>query len=84
MTTGGYYLSDALGSVMALADEGGTKVNPYSYSLRGVTRAATSESILQPHRFAGGYQDPTGLYPLRGPLLRPQHRLMGSAQLGSA
>ncbi len=65
MTTGGksyYYLTDALGSVIALADEAGTKVNSYSYSPRGVTRAATSESAPQPHRFAGGYQDPTGLY----------------------
>jgi RHS repeat-associated protein len=65
MTTGGksyYYLSDALGSVIALADETGTKVNSYSYSPRGVIRAATSETVPQPHQFAGGYQDPTGLY----------------------
>uniref|UniRef100_UPI00099D38FA RHS repeat-associated core domain-containing protein n=1 Tax=Streptomyces aureocirculatus TaxID=67275 RepID=UPI00099D38FA len=65
MTTGGksyYYLTDALGSVVALADESGTKVNSYSYSPRGVERAATSEKVSQPYRFAGGYQDPTGLY----------------------
>ncbi|MFH8791941.1 RHS repeat-associated core domain-containing protein [Streptomyces sp. NPDC017941] len=65
MTTGGksyYYLTDALGSVVALADEAGTKVNTYSYSPRGVERAATSEKVSQPYRFAGGYQDPTGLY----------------------
>ncbi|MFF8278858.1 RHS repeat-associated core domain-containing protein [Streptomyces lateritius] len=65
MTTGGksyYYLTDALGSVVALADEAGTKVNTYAYSPRGVQRAATSEQVPQPHRFAGGYQDPTGLY----------------------
>ncbi|WP_308376450.1 hypothetical protein [Streptomyces sp. ISL-99] len=57
MTTGGksyYSLTDALGSVIALADEAGTKVNSYSYSPRGVTRAATSESAPRPHRFAGG------------------------------
>ncbi|WP_435189412.1 RHS repeat-associated core domain-containing protein [Streptomyces sp. bgisy126] len=65
MTTGGrsyYYLTDALGSVVALADEAGTKVNTYSYSPRGVRRAETSEQVPQPYRFAGGYQDPTGLY----------------------
>ncbi|MGW7199040.1 RHS repeat-associated core domain-containing protein [Streptomyces chryseus] len=65
MTTGGksyYYLTDALGSVIALTDDTGTKVNSYSYSPRGVTRAATSETVPQPHRFTGGYQDPTGLY----------------------
>ncbi|WP_008406600.1 RHS repeat-associated core domain-containing protein [Streptomyces sp. SM8] len=65
MTRGGkshYYLTDALGSVVALADEAGTKVNTYSYSPRGVQRAGTSEQMTQPYRFAGGYQDPTGLY----------------------
>ncbi|MDH6229393.1 RHS repeat-associated core domain-containing protein [Streptomyces sp. MJP52] len=65
MTTGGksyYYLTDAIGSVVALTDDTGTKVNSYGYSPRGVTRAATSEKVPQPYRFAGGYQDPTGLY----------------------
>nr|WP_307531542.1 RHS repeat-associated core domain-containing protein [Streptomyces umbrinus] len=61
-----YYLTDALGSVVALADETGTKVNSYSYSPRGVIRAATTEKagVSQPYRFAGGHQDPTGLYHL--------------------
>ncbi|MEU6956168.1 RHS repeat-associated core domain-containing protein [Streptomyces sp. NPDC045714] len=65
MTRGGknhYYLTDALGSVVALADEAGTKVNTYAYSPRGVQRATTSEQVPQPYRFAAGYQDPTGLY----------------------
>ncbi|MFF2222033.1 RHS repeat-associated core domain-containing protein [Streptomyces globisporus] len=47
---------------MALADEAGAKVNTYAYSPRGVQRAATTEQVPQPYRFAGGYQDPTGLY----------------------
>ncbi|MEU6765483.1 RHS repeat-associated core domain-containing protein [Streptomyces sp. NPDC046853] len=59
-----YYLTDALGSVVATADESGTKVNTYSYSPRGVTRAASTEKTPQPYRFAGGYQDPTGMYHL--------------------
>ncbi len=65
MTRGGknhYYLTDALGSVVALADETGTKVNTYAYSPRGVQRAGMTEQVHQPYRFAGGYQDPTGLY----------------------
>ncbi|MFD3440191.1 RHS repeat-associated core domain-containing protein [Streptomyces sp. NPDC058685] len=65
VTTGGktyYYLTDAIGSVVAVADESGAKVNSYSYSPRGVQRAGTSEQVPQPYRFAGGFQDPTGLY----------------------
>ncbi|MFG2677347.1 RHS repeat-associated core domain-containing protein [Streptomyces sp. NPDC048445] len=65
MTRGGknyYYLTDALGSVVAMADENGTKVNSYGYSPRGVPRSTTSETVPQSYRFAGGYQDPTGLY----------------------
>lgn len=65
MTRGGknhYYLTDALGSVVALTDEAGTKVSTYAYSPRGVQRAVTTEQVPQPYRFAGGYQDPTGLY----------------------
>ncbi|MFI6093590.1 RHS repeat-associated core domain-containing protein [Streptomyces sp. NPDC051218] len=57
-----YCLTDALGSVVATADESGNKANSYSYSPRGVTRAASSEKTPQPYQFAGGYQDPTGLY----------------------
>lgn len=65
MTGGGknhYYMTDALGSVVALTDEAGTRVNTYAYSPRGVQRTATTEHVPQPYRFAGGYQDPTGLY----------------------
>ncbi len=64
MTTAGksyYYLTDALGSVLALADETGAKANEYRYSPRGVDGVFT-EKVPQPYRFAGGYQDPTGLY----------------------
>ncbi|MEV7192689.1 RHS repeat-associated core domain-containing protein [Streptomyces sp. NPDC093510] len=57
-----FYLTDALGSVVALADESGAKANTYSYSPRGVERSTSSEKVVQPYRFAGGYQDPTGLY----------------------
>ncbi|WP_435897588.1 RHS repeat-associated core domain-containing protein [Streptomyces albidoflavus] len=60
-----YYLTDALGSVIATADETGAKTNTYAYSPRGVTRTThTTEKIPQPYRFTSGYQDPTGLYHL--------------------
>ncbi|MFJ9720933.1 RHS repeat-associated core domain-containing protein [Streptomyces sp. NPDC101213] len=69
MTTGGkayYYLTDAIGSVIALADVDGNKVDSYAYSPRGVRiLAQSSEPVAQPYRFAGNYQDPTGLYHLQ-------------------
>ncbi|GAA3492144.1 RHS repeat-associated core domain-containing protein [Streptomyces cremeus] len=74
MTTGGksyYYLTDALGSVLALADETGAKVNEYRYSPRGVDGTFT-EKVPQPYRFAGGYQDPTGLYHLKARYYDPR------------
>ncbi|MFJ8254321.1 RHS repeat-associated core domain-containing protein [Streptomyces sp. NPDC094466] len=51
-----------LGSVLAVADETGTKVYTYAYSPRGVQRVMTTEQVPQPYHFAGGYQDPTGLH----------------------
>ncbi|MGW3852713.1 RHS repeat-associated core domain-containing protein, partial [Streptomyces fagopyri] len=69
MTSGGktyFYLTDALGSVVALADVDGNKVDSYTYSPRGVRILAQStEPVAQPYRFAGNYQDPTGLYHLQ-------------------
>ncbi|TKT11057.1 RHS repeat-associated core domain-containing protein, partial [Streptomyces galbus] len=69
MTTGGrsyYYLTDAIGSVIGLVDVDGNKVDTYTYSPRGVRLLAqSSEPVAQPYRFAGNYQDPTGLYHLQ-------------------
>ncbi|WP_308402271.1 RHS repeat-associated core domain-containing protein [Streptomyces sp. AN091965] len=56
-----YYLTDAIGSTRVVVNDQGAKVNTYDYSPRGVTRNI-SEKAPQPYRFAGGYQDPTGLY----------------------
>ena len=76
-----YYLTDALGSVIGLADEAGTKVNTYAYSPRGVTRTtATTEQIAQPYRFAGGHHDPTGLFSF-GDFLKDT---IGGALVGAA
>ncbi|THA26538.1 hypothetical protein E4198_19305 [Streptomyces sp. RKND-216] len=65
MTRGGesyYYLTDALGSVVALTDESGNKVNSYDYKPRGSLRAGSSEEVPQPYHFTGTYHDPTHLY----------------------
>ncbi|MET9444685.1 RHS repeat-associated core domain-containing protein [Streptomyces sp. NPDC006610] len=52
--------------MVALANADGNKVNSYAYSPRGVCLLAqSSEPVAQPYRFAGGYQDPTGLYHLK-------------------
>ncbi|GAA3143437.1 RHS repeat-associated core domain-containing protein [Streptomyces rectiviolaceus] len=65
-----YYLTDALGSTRAVVDDQGAKVNTYYYSPRGVT--TPTEKVPQPHRFAGGYQDPTGLYHLSARYMDPR------------
>lgn len=63
MTTGGkasFYLTDAIGSVIGLADEDGNKVDSYTYSPRGVRiLAQAAEPVAQPCRFAGNYQGPS-------------------------
>ncbi|MEV7192679.1 RHS repeat-associated core domain-containing protein [Streptomyces sp. NPDC093510] len=66
-----YYLTDAIGTTRAVVDEQGAKANTYDYSPRGVTRTST-EKVPQPYRFAGGYQDPTGLYHLSARYLDPR------------
>ncbi|MGI5397586.1 hypothetical protein [Streptomyces sp. CA-251251] len=51
MTTGGksyYYLTDATGNVLSLADDTGKRTHTYA--------------IPQPYRYAGAYADPTGLF----------------------
>ncbi|MDG4858228.1 RHS repeat-associated core domain-containing protein [Streptomyces sp. T-3] len=66
-----YYLTDAIGTTRAVVDDQGAKVNTYDYSPRGVTRNM-SEKVPQPYRFAGGYQDPTGLYHLSARYMDPR------------
>ncbi|CAL9366170.1 hypothetical protein SUDANB151_00754 [Streptomyces sp. enrichment culture] len=65
-----YYLADALGSVEAVVNESGKKVNWYYYSPNGITDA--TEQVPQPFRFTGGYQDPTGLYHFEARYYDPQ------------
>ncbi|CAL9641162.1 hypothetical protein SUDANB60_06306 (plasmid) [Streptomyces sp. enrichment culture] len=65
MTTGGksyYYLTDATGNVLGLADDTGKRTHTYAYGPTGLPRGATTETVPQPYRYAGAYLDPTGLY----------------------
>ncbi|OIV35263.1 hypothetical protein BIV57_22520 [Mangrovactinospora gilvigrisea] len=66
-----YYLTDLIGSIEAVVDEDGNKVNQYLYELFGAVRPETSEQVPQPYRYAGGYQDPTELYHLGARYLEP-------------
>ncbi|MFF9027811.1 RHS repeat-associated core domain-containing protein [Streptomyces iakyrus] len=65
MTTGGksyYYLTDATGNVLGLADDTGKRTHTYAYGPTGLPRGTTTEAAPQPHRYTGAYLDPTGLY----------------------
>jgi RHS repeat-associated protein len=60
-----YYHADQLGSVRAVTNQAGTVVNTYAYDAYGTT-TASSETVANPFRYAGEYQDAeTGLYYLR-------------------
>ncbi|MEU2447052.1 RHS repeat-associated core domain-containing protein [Streptomyces althioticus] len=65
MTTGGksyYYLTDATGNVLGLADATGKRTHTYAYGPTGTPRGTITEAAPQPFRYAGAYADPTGLY----------------------
>ncbi|MEU3106195.1 RHS repeat-associated core domain-containing protein [Streptomyces griseoflavus] len=65
MTTGGksyYYLTDATGNVLGLADSTGKRTHTYAYGPTGLPRTTPTEAVPQPYRYAGAYLDPTGLY----------------------
>ncbi|MEU0914591.1 RHS repeat-associated core domain-containing protein [Streptomyces althioticus] len=65
MTTGGksyYYLTDATGNVLGLADATGKRTHTYVYGPTGLPRTTPTETVPQPYRYAGAYADPTGLY----------------------
>ncbi|MFG3155363.1 RHS repeat-associated core domain-containing protein [Streptomyces sp. NPDC048219] len=65
MTTGGksyYYLTDATGNVLGLADATGKRTHTYAYGPTGLPRTTPTEAVPQPYRYASAYADPTGLY----------------------
>ncbi|WP_256332934.1 RHS repeat-associated core domain-containing protein [Streptomyces sp. 2131.1] len=56
-----YYLTDATGNILGAVDQAGTRTHTYAYTPTGTTRTPT-ETVPQPYRYAGAYNDPTGLY----------------------
>ena len=67
-TSGGssYYLTDRLGSILALITSAGQQVAQYSYEPYGTTRTSSGTlAAVNPYRYTSGYQDSaTGLYKL--------------------
>ena len=77
-TSGSYhYLSDGLGSIAAVTNASGAVTNRYSYDPYGVTTAQAGDAgttqALNPWRFTGQHQDPTGLYKMGARYLQPGH-----------
>ncbi|GGI07588.1 RHS repeat-associated core domain-containing protein [Egicoccus halophilus] len=75
VTTRSYYLTDGLGSVIAVVNQTGTVTNRYDYAPYGETdeRCPTSACVNNPWRFAGEYQDTqTGLYKIGHRYLAPE------------
>ncbi|WP_435812018.1 RHS repeat-associated core domain-containing protein [Streptomyces massasporeus] len=50
------------GNVLGLVDDAGKRTHTYAYGPTGLPRGTTTEAVPQPHRYAGTYLDPTGLY----------------------
>jgi RHS repeat-associated protein len=64
-----YYLRDAMGSVIALADASGNRVARFDYDAFGAVQSATGPAASLPadgdFRHHGMWLDPTGLYHVR-------------------
>ena len=65
-----YYISDALGSVVALVDASGNMVTQYSYEAYGAT-TQTGAISANPFRYTGRENDGTGLYYYRARYYSP-------------
>jgi RHS repeat-associated protein len=81
-----YYLSDHLGSVIALTDSLGASVNQYSYDAYGRRLAGTMESVFSPFSFTGREFDAeSGHYFYRARYYDPQAgRFLSPDPLGFA
>jgi RHS repeat-associated protein len=65
-----YYLSDSLGSTLALTDSGGTVLTSYTYDPFGQT-TATGAASPNPFQYTGRENDGTGLYYYRARYYHP-------------
>ena len=72
-----YYLRDAMGSVIALANEEAERVARFDYDAFGNERSAIGEAIAVPEETAGDFRhhglwkDPSGLYYVRARMYDP-------------
>jgi RHS repeat-associated protein len=57
-----YYLYDGEQNVIGLVDSAGTRQATYTYDPYGNTTASGTAAAANPFRYAGGYQDASGLY----------------------
>jgi uncharacterized protein RhaS with RHS repeats len=73
VTTGGtyYFLSDGLGSTLALVDSTGTVQGSYTYDAYG--KATASGTVATEYQFAGQQTDASGLQYLRARYYDPGH-----------
>jgi RHS repeat-associated protein len=69
-TASRHYLTDGLGSVLALADDAGNLVTTYRYGPFGAT-AAAGETNGNPFQYTGRENDGTGLYYYRNRYYHP-------------
>lgn len=67
--TRSYFLTDALGSTVALANAGGSLIQQYQYDPYG--NAATTPSTTNPYQYTGRENDGTGLYYYRARYYSP-------------
>jgi RHS repeat-associated protein len=66
-TTSNYtYATDIQGSVAAIYDSHQALATAYSYDPYGTVISNAPNSVVQPYRFQGQYQDSTGLYKVGG------------------
>lgn len=80
-STRSYFLTDALGSTVALANAGGTLLQQYQYDPYG--NVSTSGSATNPYQYTGRENDGTGLYYYRARYYSPaMGRFIGEDSAG--
>ena len=66
-----YVYDDGAGSIAGVVSSSGTPVASFSYTPYGQTTATGSNPGVDPFRFQGGYEDPTGFYKLGARYYQP-------------
>ena len=70
-----FYVRNLQGDVVAVANADGTLIAEYAYDAWGnITAASGAMAAINPIRYRGYYQDPTGLYYLQSRYYLPEWR----------